>query len=63
MTRTYVINDLKSEEIVASFYEKELKKQIKNILECSREKVINYMLNGKAIIILFNSWIDKKDIL
>ena len=60
MTRTYVINDLKSEEIVASFYEKELKKQIKNILECSREKVINYMLNGKAIIILLTVGLIKK---
>ena len=37
---TYVINDLNGEEITGTFYEKELK-----------EKVINYMSNGKVIII------------
>ena len=37
---TYVISDLKGEEIVATFYGKKLK-----------EKTINYMLNGKVMII------------
>ena len=40
------------------------KKQTKKSFEMknqSREKAINYMLNGKAMIIPFNSWIDKKD--
>ena len=36
---TYVINDLKAEEIVGTFYEKELQKA--NQKEFSIEKVIN----------------------
>ena len=51
---TYVINDLNGEEIVGTFYKKNCKKQIKKSLELkkqSREKVTNYMLNGKNRII------------
>ena len=52
---TYVISDLTGEEIVGMFYKKELQKQIKKSLESKnlqREKLINYILNGIAIIIL-----------
>ena len=51
---TYVINDLNGKEIVGTFYQSELQEQIKKGLELkksSREKVINYMLNGKDTII------------
>ena len=33
---TYVINDLKGEEIVGTFYEKDLQKQIKNNLDLKK---------------------------
>ena len=51
---TYAVSDLNGEEITGSFYEKELQKidqkefRIEKYLE---EKVINYMSNGKDIII------------
>ena len=51
----YVISDLTGEEIVGTFYKKELQKQIKKSLESKnlqREKLINYILNRIAIIIL-----------
>ena len=54
MPWTYVTNDFNGEEIVGTFYENELQKtnqkefKMKNDL---REKVINYMLNGKDTII------------
>ena len=61
--KTLVTSDLKGEEIAGRFYEKELQKT--NQKEFRVEKVIKrkgiYMLNGKVMIIL-NSWIDKKDI-
>ena len=49
----YVISDLKGEEIVGTFYERELQKT--NQKEFRVEKVIkaiNYMLNGKATVFL-----------
>ena len=51
------ISDLNGKEIFGTFYEKELQKQIKKKLvfkKQSREKVINYTLNGKAFF-SFNS--------
>ena len=51
---TYVINDLNGEQIIGTFYEKELQAQINKNLELKRwlkERVINYMLNGRVIII------------
>ena len=49
---TYVISDVNREEIVATFYDKELQKT--NQKEFKVEKVIkrNYTLNGKATVIL-----------
>ena len=52
---TYRINDLNGEEIVGSFYEKEPQKLIKKNLKLKKQlkgKVINYMSNGKDILIL-----------
>ena len=51
---TYVINDLNGEEIIGTFYEKELQTLIKKNLELKkylRKKVIYYMLNGKVMTI------------
>ena len=51
---TYVINDLNGEEIIGTFYEKKLQKTNLKELELKkylRKKVINYMLNGKVMII------------
>ena len=63
---TYVINDRNGEEIVGTFYEKELKKT--NQQEFRIEKVIKKK-EGKLYVKLkgydssFNSWIDKKDLI
>ena len=54
---TYIINNVNSKEIFGTFYKKEFcKNQIKRISELkkqSREKVMNYMLYGKTMIILW----------
>ena len=59
---TYVINDLNGEEIIGTFYEKELQK--KNQEEFKIEKVIkkkgNNMINGKDMIIHLIAGLIKK---
>ena len=48
---TYVINDLNGEEIIGTFYEKELQKinqQKFRIEKVIKKKCDNYMLNGKV---------------
>ena len=63
---TYVINDLNGEEIIGSFYEKELQKTsqkeftIKRLLKRKGEKLY---LQWKGYNNAFNSWINKKDLL
>ena len=62
---TYVINYLRGEEIFGTFYEKELQK--KNQQEFRIEKAIKkkrnkLYVNWKEYDNLFNSWIDKKDL-
>ena len=50
---TYVINDLNSEEIIGTFYEKELQKTNQEefrIEKVIKKKVVKYMLNGKDMI-------------
>ena len=50
MLRTYVINDVNEEVIPGTFSKKNCKKQVKKNLdlkEKSREKAVNYMINGK----------------
>ena len=61
---TYVINDLNGEEIIGTFYEKELQKT--NQQEFRIEKVIKrkgdkLYVKWKGYDSSFNSWIDKKD--
>ena len=46
---TYLIEDINGEEIIATFSKEELQKS--NQKEFRTEKVINYALNGKVIII------------
>ena len=64
---TYVINDLNKEEIIGTFYEKELKKKT-NQKEFRIEKVIKkkgdkqLYVKWKGYDNSLNSWIDKKDI-
>ena len=60
---TYVINDLDGEEIIGTFYEKELQKTDKQ--EFRIEKVIKgksdkLYVKWKGYNNSFNSWIDKK---
>ena len=62
---TYVINDLNDEEIIGTFYEKELQKT--NQQEFMIEKVIKrkgdkLYVKWKSHDNLFNNWIDKKDL-
>ena len=62
---TYVISDLKSEEIFGTFYKKELQKP--NEKEFRVEKVIKrkgdkLYTKWKGCNSFFNSWIDRKDI-
>ena len=62
---TYVINDLNNEEIIGSFYEKELQKtnqkefRIQKILKIKGDKLY---VKWKGYDNSFNSWINKKDI-
>ena len=61
---TYVVNDVNGEEIIGTFYEKELQKT--NQQRFKREKVIKrkgYKLyvKRKRYDNSFNSWIDKND--
>ena len=63
--QTYVINDLNGEEIIGTFYEKELQKT--NQKEFRIEKVIKRKGNKlyvkwKGYDDSFNSWIDKRDL-
>ena len=63
MTWTYVIGDLNAEEIVGTFYKKELQKTNKKNFRV--EKVIKrkgdkLYVKWKEYDNSFNSWIDKK---
>ena len=63
---TYVINDLQSEEIVGTFYEKELQKidqQKFRIEKVIKKKGDKLCIKWKEYDNSFNSWIDKKDLL
>ena len=60
---TYVINDLNNEEIIRSFYEKELQKT--NQKECRIKKMLKrkgdkLYVKWKGYDNSFNSWINKK---
>ena len=62
---TYIINDLNGDEIIGTFYEKELQKT--NEQESRIEKIINkkadkLYVKWKGYDSSFNRWIDKKDL-
>ena len=62
---TFVINDLNGEEIIGTFYEKDMRKA--NQKEFKIEKVIKrkgdkLYVKWKGYDNLFNRWIDKKDL-
>ena len=62
---TYVINDLNGEEIIGTFYEKELestKQQTFRIEKVIKKKGDKLYLKWKGYNNSFNSWIDKKGI-
>ena len=63
---TYVINDLNGEEIIGTFYEKELHKANQEqfrIEKVIRRKGDKLYVKWKGYDNSFNSWIDKKDII
>ena len=63
---TYVINDLNGEEIMGTFYEKELQKtsqeefRIEKVIKRKRDKMY---VKWKGYDNSFNSWIDKKNLI
>ena len=60
---TYVINHLNSEEIIGTFYEKEIQKTNKQefrIEKLIKKKGDKLSVTWKGYDSLFNSWIDKK---
>ena len=61
---TYVVSDLKDEEITGSFYEKELQKTLlkKNLeqIKYLKKNLINCMSNGKGMIIVLIVVLTKK---
>ena len=63
---TYVISDLNGEPIFGSFYKKELQKtsqekfRIEKVLKRKGDKLY---VKWKGYNNLFNSWIDKKDLM
>ena len=62
---TYVINDLNGEEIIDTFYEKELqstKQQTFRIEKVIKKKDDKLYVKWKGYNNSFNNWIDKKDI-
>ena len=62
---TYVLNDLNGEEIIGTFYEKELQKidqqefRIEKVIKKTDDKLY---VKWKGYDNSFNSWIDKKDL-
>ena len=60
---TYVVSDLNGEEITGSFYEKELQKTSQKKFRIERvlqREVINFMLNGKGMIVVLIVGLIKK---
>ena len=62
---TYVISDLKGQEVTGSFYEKELQKTIQEkfrIEKVLQRKGGKLYVKWKGYESRFNDWIDKKDL-
>ena len=60
MPWTYVNSDLNGEEIVGTFYEKELQKNKSKRVKSLKSNIVKYMLNGKATIILLTVGLIRK---
>ena len=63
--RTYVLNDLNSEEIIGTFYENKLQRIKQNkfrIEKIIKRKGDKLYVKWKGYDKSFSSWIDKKDI-
>ena len=63
---TYVINDLNGEEIVRTFYEKELQKTNQKefrVEKINKRKDDKLYIKWKVCSSCFSSWVDKKDII
>ena len=63
---TYIINDLNVEEIIGTFYDKELQKTNQKkfrIEKVIKKKGIKLYIKWKGYDNSFNSWIDKKDVI
>ena len=63
---TYAINDLNGDEIIGTFYEKELQKsnqQEFRIEKVTKKKGDKLYVKWKGYDSSFNSWIDKKDLI
>ena len=63
---TYVINNLNVEEIIETFYEKELQniyEQEFRIKKVTKKKGNKLYVKQKGYDNSFNSWIDKKDLI
>ena len=63
---TYAINDLNGEEIISTFYDKELQRASQNefrIEKMIKRKGNKLYIKWKGYNNSFNSWIDKKDLL
>ena len=66
MPWTFVISDLKGEEIVGTFYKRELQKTNQKMFRFEKvmKRKVNKLYNKwKGYDSSFNSWIDKKDII
>ena len=65
MPRTHVIRDLNGEEVVGTCYEKELQntnQKVFRVVKVIKRKGDKSYGKWKGYNNLFNSWIDKKDI-
>ena len=63
VTWTYVIEDFNDEEILGTFYQKELQKtNVKRVENGINRKGDKLYVNWKSYGIYFYSWIDKEDI-
>ena len=63
VTWTYVIEDFNGEEILGTFYQKELQKtNVKRVENGINRKGDKLYVNWKSYGIYFYSWIDKEDI-
>ena len=63
MPWTYEISDLNGDEILGSFYEKELQKSNQKEFRLIKKKGDKLYAKWKSYDNSFDSWIDKKDLI